>query len=263
MAALDEPDRADGPSVSAAPYAEKPVPPAGHSRSSPVPPFGSATSRSWLAWLAGRLPDVLRGAAVDPGRAGIRALAVVGVFAAVVAATFLWRARPAAVPAPPVASHAAQVSPAPSSTPSAPAVVVHVAGKVREPGVFTLPAGSRVVDAVRAAGGVRDGADTGRLNLARLLVDGEQILVGVTAPPAPPAPPGAPGPASGDPTQAINLNTATAEDLEELPGVGPVLAGRIVDYRTQHGGFRSVEQLRDVSGIGPKRFADLKDRVRV
>ncbi|MFE2070351.1 helix-hairpin-helix domain-containing protein [Streptomyces sp. NPDC059467] len=141
-------------------------------------------------------------------------------------------------------------------------IVVDVTGKVREPGVHSLPAGSRVTDALRAAGGVRPGTDTDGLNRARFLVDGEQIVVG-----GGPAPPAAPGQAAGTATGAgpaapLSLNTATVEQLDALPGVGPVLAQHIVDYRTQHVGFRSVDELRQVKGIGDRRFSDLRDLVR-
>lgn len=234
------------------------VPPSGRVRSSPVRP--SMREAAW-GWAVEHTPATLRGAAVDPGRPGVRALAVIGIVAALVAAMFFWRARPAAVPAPPAPTPAG-VSEAASATPTDSVVVVHVGGKVREPGVFTLPAGSRVVDAVEAAGGAKRGADTGTLNLARPLTDGEQILVGVPGADPSAAPP---GPEDADDAAApqLDLNTATVEDLEELPGIGPVLAERIVDYRAQHGGFRSVDQLQGVSGIGPKRFADIKDKVRV
>ncbi|MQA85946.1 MAG: ComEA family DNA-binding protein [Streptosporangiales bacterium] len=245
----------------AEPAPDHAVPPSGRVRSSPVRP--SLAAAVWT-WTVEHAPAALRGAALDPGRPGVRALAVLGIVAALVAAMFFWRSRPAAVPAPPTPTPA-QVSLAASATPTPAAVVVHVDGKVHEPGVYTLPAGSRVVDAVRAAGGARRGADTGSLNLARRLVDGEQILVGVLAP-APSAAPSAAvsGPeAAGDSAPQLDLNTATIEQLEELPGIGPVLAERIVDYRDEHGGFRSVDQLQDVSGIGPKRFADIKDKVRV
>jgi competence protein ComEA len=216
----------------------------------------------------------------DPGLPGARALAAVAVVAAVIAGVWLWTARPRPQPVPVPAAASLVASPArPAASPPLPAtpvptptgtVVVHVAGKVRHPGVVTLPAGSRVTDAIRAAGGLRPGADTGGLNLARRLVDGEQIPVGVPAAAASPA--GAPGTAPGAPPAAeagtvpgtpLDLNTATVEQFQELPGVGPVLARRIVDYRTQHGGFRGVEQLREVTGIGERRFADLKDLVRV
>ncbi|WP_307805264.1 ComEA family DNA-binding protein [Streptomyces spirodelae] len=145
-------------------------------------------------------------------------------------------------------------------------LVVDVSGKVRNPGVRRLPAGSRVADALEAAGGVRKGADTKGLNRARLLVDGEQIVVGApggsqaaagTGPGPAPGPAGGAG-ASGAP---ISLNSATKEQLETLPGVGPVLAQHIIDYRTEHGGFRSIDQLQDVNGIGEKRFADIKPQV--
>lgn len=148
-----------------------------------------------------------------------------------------------------------------SASPSAraPAVVVDVSGKVRRPGILSLPVGSRVADALRAAGGVRPGADVTGLNRARVLMDGEQVVVGV---------PGAVGgTAAGPPGGAaaaapVSLNSATAEQLDTLPGVGPVLAQHIVDYRTEHGGFRSVAELREVNGIGARRFADLEPLVR-
>ncbi|MFF5300292.1 helix-hairpin-helix domain-containing protein [Streptomyces sp. NPDC013161] len=148
-------------------------------------------------------------------------------------------------------------------------IVVDVGGKVREPGVHRLPAGSRVTDALRAAGGVRPGTNTDGLNRARFLVDGEQIVVGGPAPAAVPGAGGANtagtvGSAAGAaaPTAPVSLNTATADQLNTLPGVGPVLAQHIIDYRTQHGGFRSVDELRQVNGIGDRRFADLRDLVQ-
>ncbi|MFF8933839.1 helix-hairpin-helix domain-containing protein [Streptomyces paradoxus] len=149
------------------------------------------------------------------------------------------------------------------------AIVVDVSGKVREPGIHRLPAGSRVADALHAAGGVKPGTNTDGLNRARFLVDGEQVLVGG---PAAAAGPGADGTAPGGPAAAVggaaapaapvSLNTATADQLDTLPGVGPVLAQHIIDYRTQHGGFRSVDELREVNGIGDRRFADLRNLVR-
>lgn len=147
-------------------------------------------------------------------------------------------------------------------------IVVDVTGKVREPGVHTLPAGSRVTDALRAAGGVRPGADTDGLNRARFLMDGEQIVVGGPAPPAGAGQAGQAGQVAGGavagagPSAPVSLNTATVEQLDALPGVGPVLAQHIVDYRTQHVGFRSVDELRQVKGIGDRRFSDLRDLVR-
>jgi competence protein ComEA len=219
-----------------------------------------------------------------PEKANVRVLAVIAVIAALVAGGYLWLARPRPDPAPAAADAAATEVPAGGPSPAAPSgpspgavpagaaspasVVVHVLGKVKHPGVVTLPSGSRVEEAIKAAGGVRPGAGTGTLNLARKLVDGEQIPVGVRLPsPAPGAPPPGQLPpesaAPAAPGTPVDLNTATAAQLDQLPGVGPVLAQRIVDYRTQHGGFRSVDQLQDVDGIGARRFADLKPMVRV
>lgn len=151
-----------------------------------------------------------------------------------------------------------------------PGIVVDVSGKVRDPGVHRLPAGSRVEDALRAAGGVRPGTKTDGLNRARFLVDGEQVVVGGPAPVAGPVAGGgtaASGSTAGastgtGPATPVSLNTATPDQLDALPGVGPVLAQHIIDYRTRHGGFRSVDELREVNGIGDRRFADLRDLVR-
>lgn len=211
------------------------------------------------AAFADRLPPGLGSARFSPGAKGMWALVVVALLAALVAGVAWWRSRavPVAVPPPAVASRGpATASPGPSGTP----ILVDVAGRVRRPGVVRLPPGSRVQDAIKAAGGLRHGAGAGVLNLARPLVDGEQVLVGTHAPVAA-APPG--GGPPGDPTEVVNLNTATLEQLDTLPGLGPVLARRILDYRTAHGPFRSVEQLKEVSGIGDARYADIEPRVRV
>jgi competence protein ComEA len=130
----------------------------------------------------------------------------------------------------------------------------------------TLPAGSRVVDALQAAGGSRKGTDLASLNLARPLADGEQILVG-TGVPAAPSVAGTPGAPTADGSAAggalVNLNTATSAELEELPGIGPVTAASILQWRTEHGRFTSVEELLEVSGIGEARLADVRDLVTV
>ena len=142
--------------------------------------------------------------------------------------------------------------------------LVHVAGAVRRPGVYRLRAGARVVDAVERAGGARPRADLSAVNLAAEVEDGRQVLVprrgasaavGVAG-----APPGTPGIA---PAAPIDLNTATLAQLDTLDGVGPVTAQRILEYRQEHGGFGSVEELGQVSGIGPKRLAALREHVRV
>ena len=139
-------------------------------------------------------------------------------------------------------------------------VTVDVAGKVRRPGLTTLPAGSRVADALKKAGGPRGRVDLSALNLARILVDGEQILVGRAAQ--------AGGIAAGastaapDPTGAlVSLNTATLEQLETLPGVGPVTAQKILDWRGANGAFSSVDQLLDIDGIGDKTLAEIAPHV--
>lgn len=150
----------------------------------------------------------------------------------------------------------------PSSGASA-VVVVDVAGKVARPGVYRLPSGSRIDDALRAAGGARRGVDLTSLNLASVLVDGQQIAVGrpgaVPAAGQPVASGAAPSAANG----LVDLNTATLEQLDDLPGIGPALSQRILDYRTEHGSFTGVDQLDDVSGIGSVTFEKLKSLVTV
>lgn len=193
-----------------------------------------------------------------PSAAGVALVVMLG---ALLGGWYLWRSQPDPVTparAPVVARGVASPTPSPSS------VVIDVAGKVRRPGVVTLPAGSRVVDALRVAGGARPGADTSTLNLARILVDGEQVLVGVAPAPGAFAPPGgATVPGAAAPSAPLNLNTATLEQLDELPNIGPVLGQRILDHRAEIGGFSSVDQLKDVSGIGEATFGDLVDLVQV
>ena len=141
-------------------------------------------------------------------------------------------------------------------------LTVDVAGKVRSPGIAVLPPGSRVVDALEAAGGARRGVDLTSLNLARPLVDGEQILVGVTAPAGVPATVGDPGSATTA-GALVNLNTADPPTLETLPGVGPVTAGAIISWRDQHGGFSAVEELLEVDGIGDATLAQIAPHVTI
>lgn len=139
-------------------------------------------------------------------------------------------------------------------------VTVHVGGAVRTPGVVTLPDGARVTDALAAAGGATLEADTSRLNLARILQDGEQVLV-----PTPDDPSGEAAAATGGITAdgRVDLNRATAGELETIPGVGPVLAARIVAWREEHGRFTEVGQLREVAGIGERTFQGMVDAVVV
>jgi competence protein ComEA len=147
-------------------------------------------------------------------------------------------------------------------------VVVHVVGRVRHPGVRQLPLGSRVADAVAAAGGAAAKADLSALNLARVLVDGEQVRVPAVGealvPPVPSGPGGGGGSGAGSaggPGAKVSLNTADLAGLDSLPGVGPVLARRILDWRTAHGRFTSVDELGEVSGIGEKLLAQLSPLV--
>jgi competence protein ComEA len=216
---------------------------------------------------------------------GVAVLALLGVLGVALALGVVWRGRASEVGPTNVASGSSSpvayassaaepdpvvVSTSASGRPSVsqradPVIVVDVVGAVAQPGVVRLREGSRVVDAISAAGGVLPGTETSGLNLARLVADGEQVAVGI--PPAGPSP-GPSGPvaasspaaSTGDP---LDLNTATASDLERLPGVGPVLAGRIIEWRTRNGRFASVDELNEVSGIGEATFAELAPLVRV
>ncbi|HEX6887436.1 MAG TPA: helix-hairpin-helix domain-containing protein [Candidatus Nanopelagicales bacterium] len=153
----------------------------------------------------------------------------------------------------------------PSPTPAP--VVVHVVGEVRHPGVVRLPAGARVGDALAAAGGLRRDGRLGGTNLARPLVDGERVEIGRGVPAAPlvAGAPGGAGDAPGNPGggQPVDLNTATAEQLDTLPGVGPVTASKVLAWRAAHGRFSSIDELAEVPGIGPKTLEELRPHVRV
>jgi competence protein ComEA len=221
-------------------------------------------------WVHDRLPPTLQGRV----QLGASHLTVVALIVAVaVAATAWWvvRAHPSGTPVPAAAAAkgkspsplvslpaepvgAAGATSAPTASPTG-TLVVDVTGKVRRPGIATLPTGSRVVDALEAAGGARHGVDLSGLNLARVLVDGEQIVVGVRAPTGVAASAAsAPGPSSGP---LVNINTATESELETLPEVGPVTAAAIIKWRTDNGAFSAVDDLLQVSGIGDKTLAQI------
>ncbi|MGI8578070.1 MAG: helix-hairpin-helix domain-containing protein [Nocardioidaceae bacterium] len=183
------------------------------------------------------------------------------------------RTLPSTTPSVAPSPGAPSVSPAPvnGSLPTTPstatagaALVVDVTGKVRRPGIVELPAGARVIDALKAAGGVRRGVSTLSLNLARPLIDGEQVVVGIDVPQLPPAmstPPA--GSSTTDSIAPVNLNAATQEQLETLPDVGPVTAQSILTWRSEHTAFSSVDELLEVSGIGDATLAKLRPYVYV
>ncbi|MFG2693891.1 helix-hairpin-helix domain-containing protein [Kitasatospora sp. NPDC048407] len=186
-------------------------------------------------------------------RRAVIGLSVLLVLAIGYAAQHFWLGRPHPVAVPAISITESTTDRAtegvPTHQPAGPSLVVDIAGKVQDPGLRTLPAGSRVADALTAAGGPIPGTDTSLLNLARPLTDGEQILVGVENPTG-----GAPAATAGP----VSLNHSSAEQLDSLPGVGPALAQRILQYRLTHGPFQSLDQLRHVSGIGPRKYEDLK-----
>jgi competence protein ComEA len=199
----------------------------------------------------------------SPGSPRRRRLAVsaalLGVVAVVLTTVILAGGKPgheSPPPLPPAGKVAA--APVEASLPTATKLVVSVVGKVSSPGLVTVPAGSRVADALAAAGGAVPGTDLHGLNLARRLADGEQLAVGVPVSAAEPAQPG-----SGAPAAKLDLNTAGLEQLDTLPGVGEVTAKRIVEWRTRHGRFSTIEQLRDIDGIGPSKYSKLRDQVSV
>ena len=231
------------------------------------------------AALSDRLSPTVR-SAMDGTFSGhhLGVLAVVLATGIAIAAWWVLSGRPEQQAVPPVSlSSVSPASPAPTAaTPTAsgatptgsasgtPAeqVIVDVAGKVRHPGIVTLPVGSRVADALEAAGGARPGVDLTTLNLARVLVDGEQLLVGLT-PAIVPSSPGAT--ASADPLAGglVNINTADQVTLETLPGVGPVTAQAILDWRADNGTFTTVDELLEVDGIGEVTLDELRDLVTV
>lgn len=229
-----------------------------------LPDTTNAESPGWLAAVR-----------ADPGRAGVVALAAVGVLAVLVTVFTLIQDKPPPVIAanlPPV-QMVSSASPTPTASGADGPMVVSVVGLVHKPGLVTLDAGARIADALTAAGGPLDGADLIGLNMARRVADGEQIVVGIAAPPGEPTTMGSSvagettaAPAAGTPDAAagpIDLNAATVEQLDALPGVGPVTAEAIVSWRGANGPFASVDQLGEVDGIGPARLEKLRQLVRV
>jgi len=252
---VPEPPRPDPPAVEAAggvPPGAPPVLPG-----VPVPELGDLIR----GWALDRSPPWLH-AVIE--RLGLRAvvigvvLAVAGVVAGVV---MLEHGSPssysASAPVPEAGGSAPsfEASPAPVTGGDATSIVVDVGGRVRKPGLVTLPAGARVADAIAAAGGPLRHREIATLDLAARVSDGQLLLIGVKAAPSDGSAGG--GDASGGSPASVGLNSATIEELETLPGVGPVTAQKIIDWRTAHNGFTSVIQLQQVSGIGPARYAEL------
>jgi len=183
----------------------------------------------------------------------LAAAAVLVLGGAVTVAALASGGSTAALPSVRVQRSAAAV---PTPTP----LLVQVAGAVRRPGLVSLPHGARTVDAIAAAGGATAHADEAGVNLAAPVADGQQVVV-PTRGAAPAVPGGATGGASAGAGTRVSLAAATAEQLETLPRIGPALAARILAYRAAHGGFRSVSELQQVGGIGPKTYAGLEDLV--
>ncbi len=229
----------------------------------PVEPVAPPAGSRLRSALSARVPTAVLGGRLALDRRAVAGLVLVGCLAVVLGLGYLRRSLPVGTALPPASTPSAVVAAASATASPSSDVVVDVAGKVRRPGIVRVAAGSRVVDALTAAGGALPGVDLTALNLARRLVDGEQLLVGVPAPAGGASSAGGPGaPGGADPGSPLDLNAATVEQLQELPGVGPVLAQRIVDWRVAHGRFSSVDELREVSGIGAKKFADLRSRGR-
>lgn len=175
---------------------------------------------------------------------------VVGV--AVLAAVGLAGGYGVAMRAKPKPQSVSLSSPEPDAEKAQRGIFVHVAGSVVRPGLYELPNGARVDEAVRRAGGARPDANLDALNLAAKVKDGDKVLV-----PGPPTEGGEVGGGSGG-SGLINLNTASIAELDELPGIGPALAQRIIDYRSKHGGFRTLDDLLDVPGIGPSKLEEIR-----
>lgn len=239
---------------------------------SPEPPEDAAPR------LAAPVRDVL-----DFGRDHLALVLVAGVVAIGIAVTYLTRAQAHTVPldvATPALSAPATTGPdssspggvTPSAAPNASAtprtIVVQVLGPVRKPGVITVPEGTRVNEAIARCGGLTSAAEPGQLNLAAILHDADQVVIGTRSNPGSSvrngsqsvAPEGSAPESAGQP---VDLNSATAEQLDQIPGVGPITAQKILAWRDQHGRFSAVAELREIDGIGAKTFARIAPYVRV
>ncbi|CAN5778488.1 hypothetical protein BH18ACT2_BH18ACT2_12880 [soil metagenome] len=211
-------------------------------------PWPDGRLRPWIEWFgAGRL--------------------IAGAVTMVVLVVVGWWLLRAPVPPTEAGLPLATAPPGPTSTPPTATtgpprpILVHVAGAVAVPGVYELAADARVETAIDAAGGAMPTADPGALNLAAVVADGERVYVPVVGEAPPPAP--SSGGVAEGPAGPIDLNRASVEELDELPGIGPATATAIVEHRTEHGPFASVDDLEAVRGIGPAKLEGLRDLVRV
>jgi competence protein ComEA len=249
LARLSTPGAVTAPPVTEGWVPDPPVPPA-----APRPPVRELPGVRW-----------------GPSGRAVAGVAGVLLVAVLVAVLTVWRAQPSAEAVPALRRSGSDVVPEPQGPVTAARaspggdVVVHVVGAVREPGLVRVPTGARVADAVRAAGGLQGRALAASVNLARPVVDGEQIVVqrrgGVPLAGAAPAPPAGTTPRGG--AAPVDLNTATVDVLDALPGIGPVLAQRILDWRTAHGRFSTVDELGEVAGIGEVTLGELRPLVTV
>ncbi len=247
----------------------------------PVQPRRHRINGRWGRFAELWVPEPLRNARIDPGRRGMIVLVLVAAIAALAAAVGVWRDRPeprpietsavAAVASADPPAHAAGTGRSDTPTSSAPGplsgeIVVSVTGLVVNPGIVHLPPDARVADAIAAAGGTQPGANLTGMNLAAKLADGDSVVLTDT--------PSAAGVSAAGPAQAtagqgsapaglVNLNTADEAALDTLPGVGPVMAQNIIAWRESNGKFTSVEQLQEISGIGPSRYAQISALVTV
>lgn len=283
---LDDPWDAGGPPAGSGPIdAGVPEPLADEDESEPGRARGHRINGRWGRFAELWVPESMREVRVDPGRRGMIVLVLVAAVAAVVAAVGVWRDRPeprpietsvvagapdsvAIVSPSPAAVAVASGTASPTLAPTE--ILVSVTGLVASPGVVRLPPDARVTDAIAAAGGTQPGANLTGMNLAAKLADGDSVVV--TDSPSAAANPGsasgastggAAGGSSGPAGGLVNLNTADEAALDTLPGVGPVMAQNILAWRETNGTFTSVEQLQEISGIGPSRYAQLAQLVTV
>jgi competence protein ComEA len=244
----------------------------------PNPPVARARTRGEIGRLI--VEVVLGGEPVPPWLKRLVASGAVAV-ALIVVGVWWWSANQASTQrsdgglAPPVTAVPFTTDGGSSTTTAAPDLIVHAAGAVARPGLYRMPSGARVGELIEAAGGLAADADADRINLAGVLADGArvyvprageivpEVAVGPQVDGAGGVPPGASGSPGGSAGGQIDVNTATVEALEELPGVGPATAAAIVDHREENGPFRSVDGLLDVRGIGPAKLDALRDLVRV